>query len=293
MLEARLHDGSSIAVEVHGHGPSLLVPINPQPVEGPQAEEMRHWGADPALGRTMIDGLSDAFQVVAFDYEGHVPQVPKPDTLTPDNVANDLLAVADTVGVDRFAYYGYSWLALVGLQLAIRSDRLRALAMGGFPPLDGPYAEMLQVTTATHEMAVASTASPPSTATPAQPSEEPSAEPSDDPDWSQMSSRSPRRRRASSSRSTRRCGGSTTVRCSRTSGPSPVLRRLGGRDRLRGAVGRCAREPRGPGDRSTFRARGDGVAGSRLGRAGPHAGDASVECALDLRPWLLDALGNA
>jgi pimeloyl-ACP methyl ester carboxylesterase len=180
MPEARLHDGNTIAVERHGSGPAVLLPVNPQTVEGPQAEEMRRWGADPALGRSLIDGLSDAFQVVAFDYEGHLLQVPKPDTLTPANVVGDLLAVADAAGADRFAYYGYSWLAVAGLQLAIRTDRLTALAMGGYPPLEGPYAEMLQVTKATHEMAVANAASPPST----RPSGD--GEPAGEPDWSQV-----------------------------------------------------------------------------------------------------------
>jgi pimeloyl-ACP methyl ester carboxylesterase len=177
MPEARLHDQSTIAVEVHGRGPTLLLPVNPQPVEGPRAEELRRWGADPALGRSLIDGLSDTFRVVAFDYEGHVLQVPKPDTLTPANVVGDLLAVADAAGADRFAYYGYSWLALAGLQLGIRTDRLAALVMGGFPALDGPYAQMLQVTMATHDMA----SSPTSTVT-----SPPSEEPSDEPDWSQV-----------------------------------------------------------------------------------------------------------
>jgi pimeloyl-ACP methyl ester carboxylesterase len=185
-LQARLHDGSTIAVEVHGRGPAVLLPVNPQPVEGPQAEEMRRWGADPALGRALVDGLSDAFQVVAFDYEGQVLQVPKPDTLTPANVASDLLAVADAAGADRFAYYGYSWLAAAGLQLGIRTDRLSALVMGGFPPIDGPYAEMLQVTMATHEMAMASSASARGDATTSPPSEEPSGEPAGEPDWSQV-----------------------------------------------------------------------------------------------------------
>jgi pimeloyl-ACP methyl ester carboxylesterase len=155
MPEARLHDGSPIEVRVHGQGPALLLPVNPRPVEGPQADELRRWGNDPALGRSLIDGLKDAFRVVAFDYEGHVLQVPKPDTLTPDNVAGDFLAVADAAGVERFAWYGYSWLALVGLQLAIRTDRLTALAMGAWPPLGGPYAEMLRVTVATHDLASA------------------------------------------------------------------------------------------------------------------------------------------
>jgi pimeloyl-ACP methyl ester carboxylesterase len=177
MPEVALHDGSTIAVEVQGRGPTVVLPVNPRPVEGPQAEELRRWGADPALGRTLIDGLSDAFQVVAFDYEGHLLQVPKPDSLTPANIVGDLLAVADAAGADRFAYYGYSWLALAGLQLAVRTDRLTALVMGGFPPLEGPYAQMLQVTIATHQLA----SSAPSTA----PSPPP-AEPSDEPDWSQV-----------------------------------------------------------------------------------------------------------
>jgi pimeloyl-ACP methyl ester carboxylesterase len=160
-LQARLHDGNTIDVEVHGHGPAVLLAVNPVPVEGPQAEEMRRWGVDPALGRTLVDGLSDAFRVVAFDYEGHTLRVPKPDTLTPANLAADLLAVADAAGAERFAWYGYSWLAVAGLQLAIRSDRVTALAMGGYPPVGGPYAEMLQVTAATHELAKANAASKP------------------------------------------------------------------------------------------------------------------------------------
>src|SRR6202049_139790 len=154
MTDAILHDGSPIEIEVHGAGPTLLLPVNPQPVTGPLAEQMRQYGTDPALGQTLIKGLSDAFRVVAFDYEGQCLRRPKPDTLTPANTAHDLLAVADAAGAHRFAYYGYSWLALIGLQLAMRTDRLSALIMGGFPPLNGPYAAMLRVTTAAHEMAV-------------------------------------------------------------------------------------------------------------------------------------------
>ncbi|GCE21627.1 hypothetical protein KDK_54270 [Dictyobacter kobayashii] len=160
MPEVRLHDGSTIEIEVTGTGPTLLLPVNPRPVEGPQADEMRKYGVDPALGQSLIKGLSDTFRVVAFNYEGQVLSAPKPETLTPANIVSDLLAVADSVGADRFAYYGYSWLALIGLQLATRTDRLSALIMGGFPPLDGPYKEMLRVTTATYEIACAPQAEP-------------------------------------------------------------------------------------------------------------------------------------
>ena len=152
---ATLHDGSTIDIHVRGDGPTVLLPVNPQPVEGPRAQELLKWGTDPALGQHLIDGLGDAFRTVAFDYEGQVMAHPKPHTLTPTTLAQDILAVADAAGADRFAYYGYSWLALAGLQLAIRTDRLTALVMGGFPPIDGPYPQMLRVTAATHDMTTA------------------------------------------------------------------------------------------------------------------------------------------
>ncbi|MEO8612314.1 MAG: alpha/beta hydrolase [Chloroflexota bacterium] len=150
--QAQLHDGSSIDIEIYGEGQTILLPVNPHPIEGEQAEQMRMYGADPALGQALIQGLSDTFRVVAFDYEGQAFNLPKALTLTPDNVAQDMLALADSAGAERFAYYGYSWLALVGMQLAVRTNRLSALIMGGFPPVNGPYAEMLKVTTAAFEM---------------------------------------------------------------------------------------------------------------------------------------------
>lgn len=167
MPTATLHDGAEIPFETAGTGPAVLLPVDPRPVEGPRAEELRRWGADPALGASLMAGLADVHRVVAFGYEAHVLATPKPDTLTPEAVAADVLAVADAAGVERFAYYGYSWLAVVGLQLAVRSERLWGLAMGGYPPLDGPYAEMLALTDAAHELALAG---PPETpAAPAEP----------------------------------------------------------------------------------------------------------------------------
>lgn len=149
---AQLQDGSRIEIEIYGEGLTLLLPVNPKPIEGPQAEQMRQYGADPALGQSLIQGLHDRLRIAAFDYEGHLWQTPRPQTLTPENVVSDVLAVANAVGADRFLYYGYSWLAMVGLQLALRTDRLVGLMMGGFPPLDGPYREMLVVTTAAYNM---------------------------------------------------------------------------------------------------------------------------------------------
>ena len=148
--EAVLHDGSIIPVTIHGEGPALLLPARLEPFEPAEAETMRQWGGDPDLGPSLVRGLSGSNRVIVADYEGHRMAHPAAETLTPDNLAADLLAIADAAGADVFGYYGYSWLALSGLQLALRTDRLRALAMGGFPPLDGPYQSMLAVTRAAH-----------------------------------------------------------------------------------------------------------------------------------------------
>lgn len=150
--EALLHDGTTISVSVHGNGPSLLLPVSLVTHTPAEAETLRQWGGDPDLGPNLVSGLARSNRVIAADYEGHRMAHPAPDTLTPANVAADFLAIADAADAGVFAYYGYSWLALSGLQLAIRTGRLGALIMGGYPPLDGPYKSMLAVTRAAHVM---------------------------------------------------------------------------------------------------------------------------------------------
>lgn len=145
---------------VAGAGKNLLLPVRSDPHDEATAASMREWGADPELGPTLIRGLSGAFRVIAADYEGHRLASAAPSTLTPANLAVDLLAIADAAGAETFAWYGYSWLALAGLQLALRTDRLWALAMGGFPPIDGPYGPMLAVTRAAHAMATSASGAP-------------------------------------------------------------------------------------------------------------------------------------
>jgi pimeloyl-ACP methyl ester carboxylesterase len=59
-----------------------------------------------------------------------------------------MLAVADAAGAGRFAWYGFSWGAVVGLQLAARTNRLTALICGGWPPLGASYGPTFEVTEA-------------------------------------------------------------------------------------------------------------------------------------------------
>lgn len=154
--EAVLHDGTRIPILVSGEGRALLIPANLSPRSASEAQTMLDWGADPDLGPNLVAGLSQSYRVVVADYEGHRMAHPAPATLTPENVTADLLAIADAAHAETFGYYGYSWLALCGLQLAIRTNRLWALVMGGFPPLEGPYESMLAVTEAAHTAAARS-----------------------------------------------------------------------------------------------------------------------------------------
>ncbi|MFJ7933319.1 alpha/beta fold hydrolase [Sporosarcina sp. NPDC096371] len=153
----KLMDGTELKVGLVGNpnGQTIMLPVAKESVYGQQAEELKLWGVDPELGRHFIEGFVDTIQVLYFDYEGHRLKHPNAEHLTPDNIVNDLLVIADSMNVQNFSYYGYSWLALVGLQLAIRTNRLKGLIMGGFPPLEGPYNEMLTVTQKAHEQVAA------------------------------------------------------------------------------------------------------------------------------------------
>lgn len=131
---------SGVHWESHGQGEPLMIglPLMASHVDifGPDSKAMLHG---------YLDRLTDRYRVILLDY----PSIGKsddirPEALTADRVCADLLRVADAAGCERFAYWGYSWSGAVGLQLAARTDRLSALVIGGWPPLDGPYANILE-----------------------------------------------------------------------------------------------------------------------------------------------------
>jgi pimeloyl-ACP methyl ester carboxylesterase len=63
-------------------------------------------------------------------------------------VCADILAALTAAGIDRFVWYGYSFGAVVGLQVATRSDRVQGLICGGWPPIGAQYRETFEVTEA-------------------------------------------------------------------------------------------------------------------------------------------------
>lgn len=137
-----LDPASGVFYEVQGQGQPLLIglPLMAS-FTGLFGDEMQ-----PVLDG-YLDRLTDRFRVLRVDYPsiGGSRDIP-PEHLTADRVCADLLAVARAAGFERFAYWGYSWGAAVGLQLAARTDRLTALVLGGWPPLGAPYADILQAT---------------------------------------------------------------------------------------------------------------------------------------------------
>ena len=125
LLPGRAHGQRPASYSVLGSGPTVLV-----------------FDRMPA---GYFEALSSAYRVVVMDYPPTDTSQPFIDSFTADRVCADVLAVADAVGASRFAWYGFSWGAVVGLQLAARTNRLTALACGGWPPLGGQYAEALAV----------------------------------------------------------------------------------------------------------------------------------------------------
>lgn len=135
---------TGVFFKLQGSGQPLLITL---PLMASQAEIFGAAGS--AMLNGYLDRLTDRYQVLLLDYPsiGQSRDI-APRDLTADRVCADLLGTATAAGFDRFAYWGYSWGGAVGLQLATRTDRLSALVIGGWPPLDAPYAGILRATLA-------------------------------------------------------------------------------------------------------------------------------------------------
>jgi pimeloyl-ACP methyl ester carboxylesterase len=134
-----LDPDSGVYFEVLGHGPAVMIGL-------PLMASHRQIFGEAMM--PVYDGyvgpLKDRFSLILVDYPGiGNSRDIAPEELTADRVCNDLLSVASAAGHERFAYWGYSWGGAAGLQLAARTDRLSALVIGGWPPLDAPYANIL------------------------------------------------------------------------------------------------------------------------------------------------------
>ena len=138
-LGPRVKAQGAISYQSFGSGPVLfLSPFRATP----QSD------VTSALRQAYLERLSDQYRVIVMDLPpaGSGGEAAKAATsFTPDWVCEAILAVADQAGAEHFAWYGYSWGGVVGLQLAARTDRLTALVCGGWAPLGAPYSDMHRI----------------------------------------------------------------------------------------------------------------------------------------------------
>lgn len=123
-------DGTRIAYDVTGSGPALVL------LHG-AGKTRRDWHK-----AGYVERLKDDFTVITLDIRG----TGESDVLTDlsdytvDKVCRDVIAVADACGAERFLLWGFSLGGHIGKQLAVRTDRVGALAVIGVP-LWGPVAD--------------------------------------------------------------------------------------------------------------------------------------------------------
>ena len=133
-LFARSPDGTRIAYDRFGSGPAIVL------VHGGGGSR-QEW-AEAGYTRR----LRDDFTVMALDLRGHGESgLPTdPAAYTTDKMGQDILAVADACGVDRFIMWGMSFGGKVGRYLAVQSERVARFVMIGTPMGPGVSGKLCQ-----------------------------------------------------------------------------------------------------------------------------------------------------
>lgn len=104
-------------------------------IVGPEAGEVvaftHSLAADLGLWAEQVPALLAAgYRVLRFDLRGHGGSRAEPGPYTMDALADDLLAIADALGIARFHYVGLSIGGAIGQSLAIRfPQRLHSLML--------------------------------------------------------------------------------------------------------------------------------------------------------------------
>ena len=109
-------------------------------------QELGSTNSSTDVSRQLLESLTEKYQVLHVDYPRGTGQStgPLPGDIDPETVAEDYVAVADAAGIDRFVAMGYSWGAGFGIHVASRTKRCAGLAIGGWPVLGAPYAQILE-----------------------------------------------------------------------------------------------------------------------------------------------------
>jgi 3-oxoadipate enol-lactonase/4-carboxymuconolactone decarboxylase len=87
-------------------------------------------GQDHGMWDAQVPDLSERFRVLRYDLRGHGASGVTPGDYRIDQLAEDVLALADALGIDRFAFCGLSLGGMIAQRLAIRApERISALVL--------------------------------------------------------------------------------------------------------------------------------------------------------------------
>jgi len=87
-------------------------------------------GTDRSMWDEQLPLFPRTWNIVPFDLRGHGASPLSPQTPTIDDFADDVIAIADDLGVDRFAFCGLSIGGAIGQNLAARyPDRVSSLVL--------------------------------------------------------------------------------------------------------------------------------------------------------------------
>jgi pimeloyl-ACP methyl ester carboxylesterase len=139
-------DGTEIYFETHGDR------SNPAIFMGPHFYPSRAV-PDDAFTDRWIESLECEFYLITADYPRGIGRTRNPQGLkfSAAIAAEEYECVVDALGIDRFGWLGYSFGGAMGVQVACRTARVAALAVGGFPPLNAPFQPMLNLTRSSAE----------------------------------------------------------------------------------------------------------------------------------------------
>ncbi len=100
----------------------------------------QHW----FMWRNLMPRLAESHRVLALDLRGFGWSDAPPGGYEKENLATDVAAVLDALGIERVKLIGHDWGAWVGFLLALREPHRieRFLALGIVPPWPSPRASL-------------------------------------------------------------------------------------------------------------------------------------------------------
>ncbi|MGZ4591496.1 MAG: 3-oxoadipate enol-lactonase [Actinomycetes bacterium] len=112
------------------------------PVDAPVLVLAPSVGAQPEMWDPQLDGFAQRFRVVRVAHRGHDASDVPPGPYSIADLGGDVLALLDSLGVDRFSWCGLSLGGMVGMWLAAQApDRVDGLAVcctsAHLPPAEG------------------------------------------------------------------------------------------------------------------------------------------------------------